>query len=160
MHTSRIRMLGLALAVFVCPLAAHAQDQGALKITNAVFQEVQVKAPDGKVTTKLVPAAKVAPGDEVVYEIGYHNEGADTATDLAIDNPMPSEMTFVSASKEPTVVSVDGGKKFGELAQLTVAGPDGKTRQARPADITNLRWTVATLPGGASGKVTFRAKVK
>ena len=160
---SRIRLVGWALCVLAGISVsgfAFAQAAGAVKITNAVFQEVQVKGPDGKITTKLVPATKAAPGDEVVYEIGYRNDGANTATELAINNPLPREVTFVSASKDPTVVSVDGGKTFGLLAQLTVPGPNGRPRQARASDITNLRWVLPTLPGGASGKLTFRATVK
>lgn len=163
MNIAAIRIVGLALALVAGQALAgiaHAQEQGAVKVTNAVFHEVEIKAADGKVTKKLVPAARAVPGDEVVYEIGYRNNGADTATELAIDNPLPKEVTFVSASRDPTVVSVDGGKQFGQLAQLSVVGPDGTSRQARTADITNLRWIVPTLPGGASGKVTFRAKVK
>lgn len=160
---SKIRLAGWTLCVLAgiaVSGVALAQAAGAVKVTNAVFQEVEVKAPDGKTVKKLVPATRATPGDEVVYEIGYRNDGADTATDLAIDNPLPREVTYISASKDPTVVSVDGGKKFGPLSQLTVTSPDGKTRPARASDITNLRWIVATLPGGASGKVTFRAAVK
>lgn len=164
MNTSSIRMLGLASVLFVGQALAgmaHAQEQGALKITNAVFQEVEVKAADGKVAKKLVPAAKVVPGGEVVYEISYDNTGKDPATDVAITNPVPRELAFIDVVGMPaTSMSVDGGKQFGQLTALQVAGSDGAKRPAQPSDVTTLRWVLPTLKPGAQGKVSFRARVK
>jgi uncharacterized repeat protein (TIGR01451 family) len=158
-----IRKLGWALCVLAGLSAfgtSSAQASGALAIQNAVYQEIEVKAPDGKVTKKMVPAGKVVPGGEVVYEITYRNTGKDVATDIAINNPLAKEVTYVGASTAPTAVSVDGGAHFGALADLSVTGADGKPRKAQPADVTHLRWVVATLAPGASGKVEFRARVK
>ena len=160
---SKIRFAGWALCALAGVSAFGANAQAAaspLHFTNAVYKEVEVKAADGKVSKKLVPAARAVPGDEVIYEIAYTNNGNETATDVAIDNPLPKEVAFVSAATAPTAVSVDGGKKFGQLAQLSVVGKDGATRPARADDVTNLRWVVPSLAGGASGKVAFRAKVK
>jgi uncharacterized repeat protein (TIGR01451 family) len=162
--TTKIKGFGWTLGVLfgLCaPVQAFAQAAPTpVQFTNSVYQEVEVKAADGTVTKKLVPAAHAAPGDEVIYEIAYRNDGKETATDIAIDNPLPDEVTFVSAPLPPSAVSVDGGKRFGPLAQLTVVEADGQTRPARAADITNLRWIVPSLAGGGSGKVTFRVRVK
>ena len=164
MNTSGIRMLGLGLALLVghsLAGVAHAQEAGALKITNAVFQEVEVKAADGKVTRKLVPATKVVPGGEVVYEINYDNTGKAPATDVAITNPVPPQLTFVDVEGTPvTSVSVDGGRTYGTLTALTVTGSDGQQRAAQPADVNHLRWVLAALQPGSKGKVSFRARVK
>lgn len=159
MKISGIRLLGAMLCIAVSGVAA-AQGASPIQISNAVFQEVEVKADDGSVATKLVPAAKVVPGAEVVYEISYRNNGTEPATDLAIDNPLPKEVVFVDASVQPTTVSVDGGENFGDLEELAVFGADGEPRPAKSTDITNLRWIVASLPPGGEGKVTFRARVK
>ncbi len=161
---TKIHGFGWALGalVGVC-VAGHAVAQAAspVTITNAVFQEVQVKAKDGKVSTKLVPAAKVVPGTEVVYEIGYSNNGTQSATGVTINNPVPTGLELVSEGDTPaTSVSVDGGVTYGKLAELFVLGKDGEPRPARMADVTNLRWVVAQLAPGAKGKVTFRARVK
>ena len=72
----------------------------------------------------------------------------------------PDDESPIAVDAAPTAVSVDGGRKFGQLAQLSVVGKDGATRPARADDVTNLRWVVPSLAGGASGKVAFRAKVK
>ena len=150
----------IALAALLCMGAAQSQSGGPLQISNAVYQEVEVQAADGTTSKKLVPAARVVPGGEVVYEISYANTGDQAASDIAINNPLPAEVAFVDAATEPSVVSVDGGATFGQLDQLTVADADGNVRAAQASDVTNLRWVIASLAPGASGKVTFRARVK
>lgn len=162
--TAKIKGFGWTLGVLFGVFGAgHAFAQAAsspLQFTNAVFHEVEAKAADGKVTKKLVPVTRAVPGDEVVYEIAYKNSGKAAVTDIVVNNPLPKEMTYVGASMEPDAVSVDGGKRYGKLAGLTVTLPNGATRPALASDITHLRWIVSSLAGGASGKVTFRARVK
>lgn len=160
---SRLRSLAPTLCL-IAGLAAFgsglAQD-GGLEITNTAYQEVEVKADDGTVTTRLVPAARVVPGDEVVFEIAYVNTGSEAATDIAIDNPVPPQVSYQGAAGTPvTAVSVDGGESFGALDSLTVLGADGAPRPATASDVTNLRWIIESLAPGASGKVSFRARVK
>ena len=140
--------------------AAQAQDSKGVAVTNAVLQEVVVANPDGTTATKLEPATRVAPGGVVVYEISYLNGGSQAANDVAIDNPLPKELRYLDASVEPSAVSVDGGKRFAPLAELTVSGADGAPRPAQAADVTNLRWTIASIAPKGSGKVSFRAQVK
>lgn len=163
MKISGTRMLGAALALVVGQALAgiaHAQATSPIQITNTAYQEVEVKADDGSVSKKLVPASRVVPGDDVVYELGYANHGTVAASNVRLDNPVPKELVFLQASMPPAVVSVDGGKHFGALDTLTIPLADGSTRPAEPADITNLRWIVATLAPGASGKVVYRARVR
>jgi uncharacterized repeat protein (TIGR01451 family) len=132
-----------------------------VQISNAVYQQVVVEAPNGKATTKLVPAQKVVPGGEVVYQITYRNTGKQPATNVVINNPLPADLVYVETLGTPaTAVSVDGGVHFGRLDQLAVIGPDGEPRAAKPADVTNLRWIVPNLAPGADGTVGFRAVVK
>jgi uncharacterized repeat protein (TIGR01451 family) len=162
MH-SKIRFAGWALCVlagvFACG-AAFAQAAAPITVSNAVYQEVDVKAPDGKVTKKRVPAVKVVPGGEVVYQISYRNNGNQPATDVAINNPLPKELVFLGAQDDPSAVSVDGGQTYGKLADLTVIDAQGQVRAAQPSDVTNLRWIVTSLAPGAGGTVTYRARVK
>jgi len=147
-------------ASLMASAASHAQAAPGITINTSAFQEMEVKADDGTVTRKLVPAARVVPGDEVVYEITYSNGGADSATNLAINNPVPDAVTFLVATNPPTAVSVDQGETFGNLGDLRVEGLDGQVRPAQPADITNLRWTIATLAPGAQGTIRYRVRVK
>jgi uncharacterized repeat protein (TIGR01451 family) len=161
--TLSLRKLGWTLCL-IAGLGAlgmgPAQASGALELTSTVYQEVDVKAPDGSIAKKLVVAQRVVPGTEVIYHLAYRNTGPEAATEIAIDNPMPKQLNFVeAAATPPTAVSVNGGKTFGRLSELTVVGSDGKPRAARPADVTNLRWVIPALPPGATGVVSFRALV-
>ena len=139
---------------------SHAQAGAGVEITTAAFKEIEVKAEDGTVRKQQLPVARVVPGDVVVYEISYANKGGQAANDVAINNAVPTGVTFVEAVNPPSVVSVDKGKQFGPLGDLRVEGPDGQVRPAQPADISNLRWQIASLAPGASGKVVYRVKVK
>jgi len=160
---SRLRKL-VATLCLIGGLAAFgsgfAQD-GGVSLDNAVYQEVQATLPNGTVETRRVPATKVVPGETVIYEISYRNAGTDEATDVVIGIPVPRELEFVDNGDTPAAeVSVDGGEQYGALAELSVAGADGNPRPAQASDITNLRWDMGTLAPGASGAVSFRARVK
>lgn len=148
------------LATMALSANALAQQGDGVRISTSAFQEKEVKAEDGTVSRKLVPVARVVPGDEVVYEITYKNQATEAATGVAIDNPVPEAVTFLQATNPPSEVSVDKGETFGNLGDLRVEGEDGQVRPARPADITHLRWTIATLAPGAEGAIRYRVRVK
>jgi uncharacterized repeat protein (TIGR01451 family) len=160
--TRRLKKLAPTLCLIAGLAAfgsAFAQDGGVV-ITNAVYQQVEVKAADGTVHKELAPVSRVVPGDEVIYELSYRNNGSQPATGVQINNPVSPELVFVQASVPPTMVSVDGGKTFGVLSELKVNGDDGVERPAQASDITNVRWILSTLEPGASGKVVYRARVR
>lgn len=155
-HTAR---WALCVAVLMCAGVVHAAGQ--LALDGAVYQEIEVRSPDGEVMVKRVAAAKVVPGGEVIYEISYANTGDEPVTDVTIDNPVPPELAFVEIDgPPPAAVSVDAGKSYGDLAGLTVVEADGRVRPARPADVTHLRWVLGDVPPASSGKVAFRARIK
>src|SRR5687768_6325667 len=62
-------------AAVLLACAGIAQAAGQLALDGAVYQEVEVRTPEGEVVTRRVPAAKVVPGGEVVYEISFSNTG-------------------------------------------------------------------------------------
>ena len=88
----------LAFGVFG---AAHAQ-ASPIEVSSVAYQEVEVVAADGTRSIKLEPAARIAPGGVVVYEITYHNEAAQPATDVAINNPVARELVYLDASVAPS----------------------------------------------------------
>jgi hypothetical protein len=47
------------------------------------------------------------------------------------------------------------------LSALSVRNADGTSRPATPADVTHVRWRIATpIPAGANGELRFRGIVK
>lgn len=155
--------LGLALAVSAFLWLGSAHAAGGLQLSNQVFQEIEIMGADGKPERKSVPAATVVPGTEVFYVITYRNTGDQPADNVAITNPVPAELEYVSVlgPAPANQVSVDGGRQYGALASLSVPDADGKPRPAQAADVTHVRWMLnAALLPGAGGAVSFKARLK
>ena len=142
-----------------------AQAENNLQLTNEVFQEVEIKGPDGKIERKRIPAETVIPGTVVYYVITYRNVGQEPAHDIVITNPIPKELeyisTFVLKSVADVRVSIDGGKAYDELIRLDVKDSNGKLRPARASDVTHVRWSIKSNIGpGEEGKVSYEARLK
>ena len=146
----------LLVAAFAC-LAAPAgyASPDFIKLRTTVFQEQTVLGADGKPRTQRVPASRVEPGAEVVYEVGYSNTGPKPMQ-VIITNPLPADLIYqsyaaraVGASLE---VSLDQGLNFVPLKAVTADRFDG---------ITHVRWkTVRAIQPGETGAVSLRAKLK
>ena len=160
-HRRRTQVLLFAAAAIALFWFGTAHARAALELKNEVFQEVEIKGADGRSERKVVPASRVLPGTEVQYVVTYVNKGEHTAGQVAITNPIPKELEYVSATGIGEVeVSVDG-KNYGPLTALKVTDADGKERAAKPSDVTHVRWRIASsLKPGEEGKVSFRAKLK
>jgi uncharacterized repeat protein (TIGR01451 family) len=141
-----------AFAAAAMPAAAQP-----VELVTKVLVETRKPAADGTVRIVLAAAARVTPGDRVVYQIAYRNNGAKPASDLVIANPVPAGLVYAGpaqGSPEPEL-SADGSH-FGTLAQLRVAG-----RAATAADVRVVRWRLARpVAPGATGQVSFRAILK
>ncbi len=89
------RLIALHIALLVASsstgTAALAQtaERGCIELkTVAEIQEAYVDD-RGNAATRLVPAAKVVPGDEVIWTIVANNVCTTPAGDIAITNPVP-----------------------------------------------------------------------
>ncbi len=159
-----ILLVSIILFLVAAVGIAAAQDQP-IKITSSALVEKTVVNEKGEKELVRMPATKVLPGEEVVFVNTYRNEGIAPADNVVINNAIPEHMVYVgeSATGENTAVtySVDGGKTFGPLLELTVTEADGATRPAASLDVTNIRWTrTAPLPPGAEAQVEFIARLK
>lgn len=148
----------LLIAAFLLPGIAHARD---VTLKSEVFVERVTTDADGKTVVTLGAPDIVTPGDALVFQLNYRNDGPLPATGLVLTNPIPGSVAFVATEDASAQLSVDGGKTWGVLASLQVAGPDGNARPATVADVTHIRWVLTEpISGGAGGKLSFRAKVK
>lgn len=143
--------------------AAHAADT--IRLTSTAKQEVVETDAEGNRQVKRVAAAKVVPGDEVIYVIEFENTGAEAAGNIVIRNPVPGHTRYKagSAAGSDTEISysIDGGKTFDTPENLAVTADDGTTRPAKTTDYTAVRWiyTKALQPGDKSS-VEYRVVVK
>jgi uncharacterized repeat protein (TIGR01451 family) len=119
--------------------------------------------PDAR--TKLVPAADLSPGDELVITVTFLNTTQHALDGVRITQPIPPSMHYVEGSGvgpgSAVLYSVDGGATYGQPSELHVITADGVRRVATPNDYTQVRWLIKTpLAAGARAFVRFRATVR
>ena len=151
-----------AVFLFLAALMpAHAFAANQVALDNNVFVERVSTDAQGKQRILLEEPKVVVPGDRLVFVLNYRNAGAQPADKFVITNPMPSAVRFADAGDTRPLVSVDGGKQWGLLADLSVPMIDGTHRAAQPADVTHVRWAFQKpIPVGGTGKLMFRGVVK
>lgn len=149
----------LALFALLAPAAAMAADN--VSLTSKVLVERVKAGADGKPVTVREEPGVVTPGDRLVFVLGYRNGGAQPATGFTLTNAIPPSVAFTGTDDTSAVVSVDGGKSWGQLAALKVAQADGTSRPAVAADVTHIRWSFGKpIAAGAGGELSFRGTVE
>ncbi len=143
-----------SLAVPVLPLSAQAAAP-AVSVDGDIKSEKTVTAADGKTSVELVEPESFLPGDRLVFGQNYSNTSAEVVTNFTITNPLPAAVRLAPDADPALEVSADGGKTWGKLSALSVTNSDGTTRPAIHADVTHVRWVLATIAPGTSGRVAF-----
>jgi uncharacterized repeat protein (TIGR01451 family) len=118
----------------------------------------------GQKATRLVPAAKVVPGVQVVWTVTASNVCDKPADKVFIDNPVPQHMRYVPDSAlgagAQIVFSLDG-RRFAAPGELMVRDADGRDRAARSDEYTHIRWSFSNPIGpGQVAMARFRATLK
>lgn len=132
-----------------------------LELKSDVFVERQVVRSDGSNAVVLEKPNMVTPGDNLVFVVRYKNIGGSTANNFVVTNPLPPAVAFNGTSDDSEVVSIDGGKSWGNLDVLRITKADGKIRAAVRTDVTHIKWNLnQPLNAGAEGKLIFRGIVK
>lgn len=132
-----------------------------LELASDVFVEREQKRADGSITTILEEPKLVLPGDQLVFVVRYKNVGVEPASKFTVTNPIPHAVAFSGTADGTEIVSIDGGKNWGALAQLKVSKADGTIRPALPGDVTHVKWNLnQTLAAGSAGKLVFRGVVR
>lgn len=144
----------VSLSAPIVPLAA--QDAApAVSVVGDIKSEKTVTDAGGKASIELVEPTSFLPGDRLIFGQNYSNTSADVVTNFVITNPLPEAVRLAPDADPGLEVSVDGGKSWGKLAALTFTNPDGTSRPATQADVTHVRWVLATIAPGVSGRVAF-----
>jgi uncharacterized repeat protein (TIGR01451 family) len=142
---------------------AQTGERGCIELKTVAEIEVQEVDERGNAATRLVPAAKVVPGDEVVWTIVASNVCTAPAGDIAITNPVPQHMRYVGDSAFAAGATIEfslDGTAFAAPAALTVTEPDGSQRRARADEYSHIRWVLSRPMGpNESWLVRYRAAV-
>jgi uncharacterized repeat protein (TIGR01451 family) len=152
-----VSLAALALA----PIPALAQ-QPASPVTLAGDVKVVkiITAADGSERSELVEPGAIVPGDRLIFGTDYANNGAAVVNNFNVTNPLPSAVRLAPDADPALTVSVDGGKNWGKLAELQVSAPDGTKRAATHADVTHVRWVLASIAPGEKGRLTYPAIIR
>ena len=139
--------------------------QGTIQLEHKAEQQKVVTDDNGIEQTRLVEAARVLPGEEVLFTVTYTNVGDEAAEDVVITNPVPDHMSYVnnSATGNNTSVtfSVDGGETFAAPQDLLMTDALGAERPAAAKDYSHIRWVVdSDVTAGGRGTVQFAAVVE
>ena len=158
-------LVSIALLSGWASIVLAADQQGHIKLQTVSFQEKVTVASDGSKHTDIVPAGRVLPGTEVIWNVNYEIVGADSVSNAVITDPVPENMVYVAGSaagdNADISFSVDGGKTWGKPETLQVKNADGTMRVAMPKDYTGIRWILkGKLAPGAKGTVTFHATLQ
>lgn len=150
-----------ALAGALLPLSPlTAQDASPISLVGDVKAVKTITEADGTTRTELVAPAAIVPGDRLVFGTDYANNGAEAVTGFTVTNPLPAAVRLAPDADPALEVSVDGGKSWGRLADLTVPQPDGTTRPATHGDVTHVRWVIASIAPGEKGRLTYPAIIR
>jgi hypothetical protein len=147
--------------------AETSQQRNTVSIRSEILVE-RITTENGKTKTELLDPKKVTviPGDKLIVSNFYENEGTIARDNYVATNPIHPAVAFVSVDEKWAEVSIDGGKTWGKLQNLTKAVDAVETgestrRPAAPGDVTHIRWRFdKPLPSGAKGKLTFRGVVR
>ncbi len=147
-----------AILLMLAPIAVAATGQAVQLSSTVVIEKTDIV--NGKTQTTFEAPTKVLPGDKLILQTNYRNTGGQAATNFVVTNPVPAAVAWTGEATPGAMESVDGGRTFGPLAQLKVKGANGALRAAQPADVTHIRWTLASIAPGAAGLVKYRGMVR
>ena len=152
-----MRTLLFVIAMLAPSLALAANN---VTLSSAVFIEKTVADASGHSRIVLEEPKAVTPGDQLVFILNYQNVGNAPTSDFIVTNPLPAAVAYLG-SGDSAQVSIDGGQSWGTLPALKVREAGGRWRNARPEDVTHVRWALKqTVAAGAQGKLSFRGIVR
>ncbi len=120
---------------------------------------------DGKAKEVLSPATSVRPGDLLVQRAVLSSEKALVSGHIVVPVPKNTRYLANSTLTVPGLssdFSADGGKTFSEAPTRTVKVEGSTQTKVVPVpqgEYTTVRWTVRSVPAGASTTVSFRVVV-
>ncbi|WP_114520504.1 hypothetical protein [Altererythrobacter sp. ZODW24] len=156
------KTFGIASAIISLALAPAAMAEDLITLKGDVMVVKTVTGEDGIQRDELVGPETVVPGDRLVFTTGYSNDGVEPVENFVVTNPIPKAVKLADESGS-FMVSVDNGRTYIALAALptvTVDNGEDGSRSARAEDATHIRWKIARIDPGSSGKLTYSAIVR
>lgn len=151
----------ISVFLFTAFLSSKAQDNKDLSSELETY----------KITTtnngneKAVETSETQPGDTIEYRLTYTNNTSSDISNLKPTLPVPDGVKYVADSANPelskTSLSTTGKnfKKLPIIREETNARGETVKREVPANEYRRLQWTVSSLKGGDSVKLSARVKV-
>jgi hypothetical protein len=126
---------------------------GSVALDSAVY----VERSNG-LTRSLRQVDRLSRGDRVVTILTWQRQGGpkNDNAGFTVVNPLPRQVSYQGSAREDEEVSVDGGRSWGRLGELTIG-----TRLATAEDVTHVRWHVAARQAAqGQGRIAYSAIVR
>jgi len=139
-----------------------------VKVNVVAMKEVVQRDASGRQTVTLAEADGTSPGDTLVYQIVYSNQGTAPAHKAQVVDPIPAGTRLVAnswnAKGAEFAVSIDGGRTFEPYpARRPARLADGTTamKDVELSSYTHVRWTsTEALAPGAARSAAFKVTVR
>jgi len=145
--------LAPSMAQDTAPAAAVSEPKVSLK--SDVLAIVESTDEAGNVASTLAEPTDYTPGTKLSFGMNFSNGGTVPATNVTGTNPLNAAVRLAPDADPALIVSVDGGATYGTLDKLSVATGTEGARAATHSDVTHVRWTIATIAPGESGRISF-----
>lgn len=149
-----------ALIALALPAAPAFAQNNAMQLNGDVKAVKTTTDAAGNEKTELVAPGVIVPGDRLIFGTVYTNSSAETVTDFVVTNPLPKAVSLAPDADPQLTVSVNGGQNWGVLGSLTVTDASGAVRPAEHGDVTHVRWTLASVAPGESGRLEYPAIIR
>jgi hypothetical protein len=137
------------LVALAAPVAASASAP-AIVTSSAVYVERR----DAASTRQLETSDRFGKGERVVTILHWQRRAGSGS--FTITNPVPRALAYQQSSRRGEQVSVDGGRSWGRLGELTIG-----TRLASPEDVTHVRWHIpAESAARGRGQIAYSGIVR
>ncbi len=152
------------VATRVATAAPAAARPGCIQLRSTAETEQQTVDEKGAKVVRLVPAASVVPGTQVVWTVTASNVCDTAVGNVLIENPIPEHTSYIADSAlgagAAITFSLDG-KRYAAPDALTVRDANEQERAARADEYTHIRWVFQNAIAPSQVAIArFRALVK
>lgn len=142
----------LAMAA-AAPAFAGSPHGSGVALNSAVYVERS-----SGLARSLRQADRLSRGDRIVTILSWQKQSGPKNDNIGftVVNPLPRQVAYQGSTREDEEVSVDGGRSWGRLGELTIG-----SRQATAEDITHVRWHVAPNQAAqGQGRIAYSGIVR
>jgi hypothetical protein len=142
------------LAATGTPALANSGMRPAVSVDSAVYVEHASNDSGRGLTRSLALADRLSRGDRIVTILTWQKQSGSGG--FTVVNPLPPKVSYQGSAREDEQVSVDGGRSWGRLGELSIG-----TRLATAEDVTHVRWHVDPRQAALrQGRIAYSAIVR